>query len=183
MKEIRKEKTIVVEEVTFVADDGKEFKVENGTTETKARLDCELHNRRLNEAKLRRDFEKLSFLYVGGVEDEERGAYIGQLLNDDDWETLCAFVKMEYGSGAELDVHKDRPQSFPCQGVYFSDSCCFGLWQIGETIVDDEGKSMRRYRPITPEEYLEYYTDRTLMLQKQIRKMKRSAPTKKETKS
>jgi hypothetical protein len=53
MKEIRKIKMIEVEEVKFIADDGKEFIGDNAENE------CKLYERTRNEEKVEKEFNKL----------------------------------------------------------------------------------------------------------------------------
>ena len=116
MKEIRRERIVpayTVEEVMFIADDDTEFKVDDKIDEATARKRCEQYNKTLDKAKLQRAFDKLSLTRIEDIFDSERGQCAGVVYSDEEWETLCLYLKSQYYECYDLDAIKDKPKAYP----------------------------------------------------------------------
>jgi hypothetical protein len=185
MKEIRKERTVTIEEVTFIADDGREFKVEGNITEESARKNCELHNKALQKEKLKREFDKLQLVKVYNVDDNYKWNIIGQVHNDEEWETLCLYLENTCYDADGLNVESDRPSEYPFKFVIYGDDDYCGIWSNYETYTDENGKIQIKYeevdgkqKPIKkyfqPEQLLEKYKYNIEVLENHIATMNKS---------
>ena len=93
MKEIRKTKMIEQTEVTFVANDGKEFYAAPGVDENILRQQCEQYERRNDEAAVTKKFEALHPVYLNipfakNIFGDECSAFIVNVKTKEDIETI-----------------------------------------------------------------------------------------------
>ena len=181
MKEIRKERTVVVEEVTFIADDGREFKVDGNITEEQARKNCELHNREIESEKLKRDYDKLQLVTIYNPDNDEIFQICGQINNEEEWETLCLYLRNEYCYSDDF-MTNSQPEKYPFRFVADGNCDSVYLWKNAETFTDENGKKVCKkdengnliWHQYQPEQLLEALKENVAMLENHIATMNKS---------
>jgi hypothetical protein len=179
MKEIRRERVIpsyTVEEVTFIADDGTEFKVEGNIDEASARKKCERYNKSLDEAKIQKAFGKLNVVWLEGLNgNPDIGHWIGVVHNDDEWEVLCLYMHQEFCDASGVDVDKDQPASYPAGfAIGVDGDYCWTRRTMDEekTERNADGKITNYvYRPLSLQELLDQHNAAVAEIEKQIARL------------
>lgn len=108
MKEIRKIKMVEIEEVKFIADDGKEFVGEN------AEHECKVYERQHNENKVRELFERLDTKQISipfiNWYCEEAEIWKIILNSKQDYYTMTDYFKVVRGC---CDDYTEAPKEYP----------------------------------------------------------------------